>query len=652
MVVGNEDGKLVYLKNTGTKTNPVYTQQNGADNPFDGVNVGRNAAPTSMDMDNDGDLDMVVGDGGQLVYLKNTGTNANPVYTQQNGVDNPFDGVNVGGSSTSMDMDNDGDLDMVVGGGDGNLVYLKNTGTNTNPVYTQQNGADNPFDGVKIGNNPAPTSMDMDNDGVLDMVVGTSSGKLVYLKNTGTKTNPVFTQQNGADNPFDGVNVGGYASPTSMDMDNDGVLDMVVGIDGKLVYLKNTGAKTNPVYTQQNGVDNPFDGVNVGSFAVPTSMDMDNDGDLDMVVGIKDDGKLVYLKNTGTNTNPVYTQQNGAENPFDGVNVGRNAAPTSMDMDNDGDLDMVVGTEDGKLVYLKNTGTKTNPVYTQQNGADNPLNGVDVGGMGGYAAPTSMDMNNDGVLDMVVGTEDGKLVYLKNTGTKTNPVYTQQNGADNPFNGVDVGDYAKPTSMDMDNDGDLDMVVGNNKESHKLVYLKNTGTNANPVYTQQNGVDNPFDTLDVGTRGAPTSMDTFNDGVLDMVVGNIDGKLVFFSTRCAPTPRCSGRGKCVRTSTSSKSTCMCAADAAGPHCTSCPAGKIEQRYKGGASLDIITPPTCVSCQAGKWSSTVGYSPARTPCTPCLPGHQFDNSISLGTKIAHCLACEKGQYQSEEGKTVW
>ena len=348
----------------------------------------------------------------------------------------------------------------------------------------------------------------------------------------------------------------------------------------------------------------------------------------------------------------------GVHNLFDGVNVGVDAAPTSMDMDNDGDLDMVVGNSDGKLVYLKNTGTNTNPVYTQQNGADNPFDTVDVGD---YAAPTSMDIDKDGDLDMVVGNSDGvvgnsdgKLVYLKNTGTKTNPVYTQQNGADNPFDGMNVGDFASPTSLDMDNDGDLDMVVGNGQDG-KLVCFKNTGTNTNPVYTQQNGADNPFDGIDVGGYGAkPTSMDTFNDGDLDMVIGSLDGLLVFFSTRCALTPRCSGRGKCVRTSTPSKSTCMCAADAADPQCSSCPAGKIEQRYKGGQSLDIITPPICIPCETGKWSDNVGFSPSAT-CISCQKGHKWianQTTNFLGANIANCIACEKGQYQSQEGKTVW
>ena len=66
-------------------------------------------------------------------------------------------------------------------------------------------------------------------------------------------------------------------------------------------------------------------------------LEMSGDGDLDMVVGNGYSRNLVYLKNTGNKTNPVYTQQNGADNPFDTVDVGFNAAPTSLDMDNDGD---------------------------------------------------------------------------------------------------------------------------------------------------------------------------------------------------------------------------------------------------------------------------------------------------------------------------
>jgi hypothetical protein len=96
------------------------------------------------------------------------------------------------------------------------------------------------------------------------------------------------------------------------------------------------------------GADNPFDGMNFGNYAAPTSLDMDNDGDLDMVVG-NYDGNLAYLKNTGTNTNPVYTQQLGADNPFDGMKFGSYAAPTSLDMDNDGDLDMEVGNSAGNI---------------------------------------------------------------------------------------------------------------------------------------------------------------------------------------------------------------------------------------------------------------------------------------------------------------
>lgn len=58
----------------------------------------------------------------------------------------------------------------------------------------------------------------------------------------------------------------------------------------------------------------------------------------------------------------VYTEKTGTANPFNGVNVGGNAAPFLMDLDGDRDLDLIVGRLDGTLSYYKNTGTKTAPI--------------------------------------------------------------------------------------------------------------------------------------------------------------------------------------------------------------------------------------------------------------------------------------------------
>jgi Ca2+-binding RTX toxin-like protein len=276
-----------------------------------------------------------------------------------------------------------------------------------------------------------------------------------------------------------------------------------------------------PGFAQQTGPANPFNGISVGAFTAPTLADLDGDGDLDAVIG--DYGTLRYFQNTGSASAPVYVQQTGAANPFNGIDVGRHSAPALADLDGDGDLDAVVGERDGTLRYFQNTGSASAPVYVQQTGAANPFNGLDVGR---HSAPALADLDGDGDLDAVVGTNDGMLRYFQNTGSASAPVYAQQAGTANPFNGIDVGSYSAPTLADLDGDGDLDAVVG--ERDGTLRYFQNTGSAAAPVYVPQTGTANPFNGIDVGTYPTPTLADLNGDGILDAAVGVMHGILGYF----------------------------------------------------------------------------------------------------------------------------
>ncbi len=280
------------------------------------------------------------------------------------------------------------------------------------PAFTQRTGAANPFDGFDVGSIVAPTFADLDADGDLDALVGEEFGALFYFENTGADVAPVFTQRTGAANPFNGVDVGVYARPAFADLDNDGDLDAVVGdYSGALVYFENTGTALSPVFLQQTGGDNPFDGVDIGDWSAPAFADLDADGDLDVVVG-EYFGDLLYFENTGTTAAPVFTQRTGAANPFDGVNAGGVSALAIADLDGDGDFDAVVGEFEGILNYFENTGTVSAPVFTQRTGAASPLNGLDVGL---YSAPALGDLDADGDMDAVVGNQDGVLNHFENT---------------------------------------------------------------------------------------------------------------------------------------------------------------------------------------------------------------------------------------------
>ena len=167
-----------------------------------------------------------------------------------------------------------------------------------------------------------------------------------------------------------------------------------------------------PAFTEQTGLANPFNGVDVGDSSTPSLVDLDRDGDLDAVVGTGD-GILRYFENTGSALAPAFTEQTGTDNPFNGLDVGLNSTPSFADLDRDGDLDAVVGESNGILRYFENTGSAIAPAFTERTGAANPLNGIDVGL---FSAPTFTDLDRDGDLDAVVGENGGSLKYFENTG--------------------------------------------------------------------------------------------------------------------------------------------------------------------------------------------------------------------------------------------
>ena len=156
----------------------------------------------------------------------------------------------------------------------------------------------------------------------------------------------------------------------------------------------------NPQRFLQVTANGPFEGIIVGSysiwlsFAAPALVDLDNDGDMDLVSG-DDSGTLLYFENTGASTTPNFVPRTGTANPFDGFDVGSDSAPVFGDLDADGDMDVVVGEKDGKLNYFENTGTSTAPVFVQRTGSANLFDGFSIGG---YSKPALGDLDNDGTL--------------------------------------------------------------------------------------------------------------------------------------------------------------------------------------------------------------------------------------------------------------
>ena len=624
MIIGNKDGLILYFLNTGTPTNPSFTQKI-ADSPFNGIDVGTRAASFLVDLDRDGDYDMVVGnEDGVLKYFQNTGSPTSAAFEVQTGASNPFRNVSVGTFAYPFILSTKDELsfEAYIGNGAGMIWYYKSIGVGSTFVFKLQTGDDNALDGIDVGNNAAPLAMDVDNDGDIDVYVGNGDGKIPFFQNTGSLMNPVYTQMIGNDNNLNGVGIAveGFAAPVSVDIDSDGHLDVLIGNEkGQLLFYKNFDApSSSPTFLKLKGSDNPFnsvddnpvDVVDVFENSVPTAFDIDNDGDIDMLIGVNvidpdgDTGRVYYFKNVGNSVNPLYEEQKGINNPFNFL-LGPLPAPESLDIDSDGDVDVVLGKKDGKIAYFENIGSPMSSLFTEQIGAANVFVSIDVGD---NASPFAADMDNDEDFDLFIGNAAGQIFFFKNTGTKTLPTFTEQIGSANPFNGISLGTDAAPFGIDFDVDGDIDMFVGNGQG--KIRYFQNTGSKTNAIFTLQSEKNNPFSVIDVGDSATPFGIDVNN-----MYIGNLEGQLLAFSrSRCVPTPRCSGRGTCVYSS--SGSTCQCIeSESDGPHCESCPVGKIEGQYKAGQNLDIIIPPRCKSCPAGYWSDQLGFD-VSAKCKAC------------------------------------
>jgi uncharacterized protein (DUF2141 family) len=517
VMVGEQGGAFSYFKNTGTAVAPALVSQTGAANPMNGLSVPGDARPAFADLDGDGDLDLVAGaSDGTFYYFRNTGSATAPGFAAITGASNPLDGRDVGDDSAPAfaDLDGDGDLDLMSGELAGQFFYFRNTGSVVTPAFTPITGASNPMNGFDVGSNSNPAFGDVDGDGDFDLVAGDSTGAFAMFENTVSATSPVFAQRTGGANPLSGFNATSRSAPALGDFDGDGDLDLVSGRDdGGFAAFRNQRSKPIPKVLAEASLT----GLDAGNLSTPALADLDGDGDLDLVSGERS-GVFLYFRNTGTAINAAFVAVTGAANPFNGLDVGDYSAPAFGDFDGDGDLDLVSGELYGHFVYYQNTGNAINPAFVQVTGAGNPFNGLDAGK---FSSPSLGDLDGDGELELVTGCDTGVFHYYRNTGTATSPAYLEQTGGSNPLNGFNAGSYSTVALGDFDGDGDVDVIAGTN--GGLFLYYDNTGTRVTAAFAQLTGAANPLNGEDVGDGAAPSAGDVDGNGHLDLVTGNTAG---------------------------------------------------------------------------------------------------------------------------------
>jgi hypothetical protein len=213
------------------------------------------------------------------------------------------------------------------------------------------------------------------------------------VRNTGTATAPKFELTAGN---LGNISFSSQSFPRFIDIDKDGDLDIVSGaFDGKIyVYLKN-GAS----YSQNTSM---FGTVDIGYSSVPAPVDIDNDGDIDMLVGAETNADVKFYENTGNN---VYVLN---MNFMNGVNFGSYNKPSFADIDNDGDQDLLIGSLWGSIKYYENTGTPELPAWVQNTQIIGTLERDQ------SSTPFAADIDGDTKPDLVIGDADGNFIAYKN----------------------------------------------------------------------------------------------------------------------------------------------------------------------------------------------------------------------------------------------
>ena len=260
----------------------------------------------------------------------------------------------------------------------------------------------------------------------------------------------VFTRHLGRDNPLGGGRSDGVSTPNFVDIDGDGDYEPVIGSANGFVYIfVNDGTPENPDFIELPN-DRLFPGI------TPTHVDLDNDGDYDAVFGMAN-GRLATFINVGTPNLPIFNWVCGPCDPLANVQVGRHSAPVFVDIDNDGDQDLFIGRADGEVAFFENVGNAASPDFQRRTGADNPLDGVDVGEK---ATPAFADIDGDGDQDVVIGSREGTLHFFRNDGDANTPNFVRAATVDDPFAGLETRRTSAPALVDIDNDGDVDAFVG------------------------------------------------------------------------------------------------------------------------------------------------------------------------------------------------
>jgi len=516
------------------------------------------------DFDNDGDLDLTVGNYFRDIHYLEYDENNNFVFRDniRDIENNPILSDEIPSFHTFGDIDNDGDLDLLLINGYTNLFLYENDGSNKFQfVDTLINNLGEVIS-VFI---PLPDMVDIDDDSDLDLFIGDYYGQIHIFLNDGTGelTPNGLLQVDGS-----ALNYGEFLFPKFSDLDQDGDFDLFCGnYDGNVLFFENeAGSFTNAGFLLMS--DNSP--IAIGDFIFPEFADYDDDGDIDLIFG-EYYGYLYFYSNNGENK---FVDEGLIEVINPPKIFSYKPAPTFYDIDNNGDMELYVGDYSGN-VYIYEQNNNFDFGFVDTLNADGQL-------LTSGLVPTFFDINNDNVDDFFVANISGNVLQyaidvdfdftfidsLRADGSVIDVSYfpypafvelgterhlyigsenvqiynydinelgnLSANGFLTSLEGVIEIRYAAPCFIDIDQDADIDIVIGDDDG-----YLNLFINNGSDEFTQNGFLLSNGEPIKVGYDARPAFADLDDDSDLDLIVGDYYGRMVFYrNDGFAEIPEC------------------------------------------------------------------------------------------------------------------